>query len=363
MSRLKSLHVFACLAVCLPACAPLGRAQKIEFTPVVSKPVSRSIDLPAEVEPFLSVSLHARVPGYVEKINVDRGSVVKQGDVLVELSAPEMASHVAEAEARIRAIESDRLQAEAQLAAVRSTYEKTQKAAETPGAVAGNELVQMQQQMAAQQALIQSKRQSAQAVEADVKALKEMQSYLRIVAPFDGMITERLVHPGALVGPGADAPLVVLEQISKLRVVVAVPEEDYGTVVQGAKVAFHIPAFPERSYSGSVARSAHALDPKTRTLPVELDVTNADGSLAPGMYPTVTWPVRRTRPALMVPVSSVVTTTERTFVIRNRDGHAEWVDVKKGHAEGTLVEVLGSLQAGDKIVTRATDEIRDGSSL
>lgn len=363
MSRFKFLHCIAGLALCVFAWAPLGRAQKIEFTSVVSKPVSRSIDLPAEVEPFLSVSLHARVQGYVEKINVDRGSVVKQGDVLVELSAPEMASHIAEAEARIQAIESDRLQAEAQLAALRSTYEKTQKAAETPGAVAGNELVQMQQQIAAQQALIQSKRQSAQAVEADVRALKEMQSYLRIVAPFDGVITERLVHPGALVGPAADAPLVVLEQISKLRVVVAVPEEDYGSVVQGSKVAFHIPAFPERIYSGTVARSAHALDPKTRTLPVELDVTNTDGSLAPGMYPTVTWPVRRARPAIMVPVSSIVTTTERTFVIRNHDGHAEWVDVKKGHVEGPLMEVMGPLQVGDKIVTRATDEIREGSSL
>ena len=81
------------------------------------------------------------------------------------------------------------------------------------------------------------------------------------------------------------------------------------------------------------------------------------------MYPTVNWPVRRTRPALLVPASSVVTTTERTFVIRNRGGHAEWVDVKKGQLAGALVEVTGSLQAGDKIVMRATDEIRDGSPL
>ena len=363
MSRRKSLLFFAGLLAGLLASAPLSRAQKIEFSSVISKPVSRSIDLPAEVQPFLSVSLHARVQGYVEKIAVDRGSIVKQGDVLVELSAPEMAAHIAEAEAKIQAMESDRLQAEAQLAATRATYERTQKAAETPGAIAGNELVQMQQQMAAQQALIQSKRQSSQAAEADLRALKEVQSYLRIVAPFDGVITERLVHPGALVGPGADTALLVLQQISKLRVVVAVPEEDSGTVVQGAKVTFHVPAFPERTFSGTIARNSHALDSKTRTLPVELDVANADGSLAPGMYPTVSWPVRRVRPALFVPVSSLVTTTERTFVIRNRDGRAEWVDVKKVRVDGSLVEVSGALQAGDKIVVRASDEMRDGSSL
>jgi RND family efflux transporter MFP subunit len=349
--------------ICLLALAALSWAQKIEFATVVSRPVSRSIELPAEVQPFLSVSIHAKVSGFVEKIDVDRGSAVKQGDLLVELSAPEMAAHIAEAEAKVQSMESDRLQAEAQLAAARSTYEATQKAAQTPGAVAGNELVQMQQQIAAGQALVQSRRQSIQAVEADVRALKEMQSYLRIVAPFEGIVTDRLVHPGALVGPGADAPLLVIQQISKLRVVVAVPEEDSGSIAPGGKVAFHVPAFPERTFSGTIARSSHSLDPKTRTMPVELDVANADGALSPGMYPTVTWSVRRSRPALLVPISSVVTTTERTFVIRNRDGHAEWISVKKGPVEGTLVEVTGALQAGDKIVIRATDEIRDGAAL
>jgi len=359
MSRSRSIRFLICFA----AVTALTRAQKVDFVSVISKAVSRSVDLPAEVQPFLSVSLHARVPGYVERVAVDRGSIVKQGDVLVELNAPEMAARIAEAEAKIQAIESDRLQAEAQLAATRSTYERTQKAAETPGAIAGNELVQMQQQIAAGQALIQSRRQSSQAAEADLRALKEMQSYLRIVAPFDGIITDRLIHPGALVGPGADSPLLVLQQISRLRIVVAVPEEDSGTIAQGAKVTFHVPAFPERTYSGTIARSSHALDPKTRTMAVELDVANADGSLSPGMYPTVNWPVRRSRPALLVPVSSVVTTTERTFVIRSRDGHAEWIDVQKSQVEGAFVEVMGALHAGDKVVMRATDEIRDGSPL
>jgi RND family efflux transporter MFP subunit len=349
--------------VCSFLASSLNWAQKIELIDVISKTVSRSVELPGEFQPFLSVSLRARVPGYVEQVAVDRGSNVKRGDVLIELSAPEMAARIAEAEAKIQAVESDRLQAEAQLAATRSTYERLQQASETPGAIAGNELVQVRQQIQAGEALIQSRRQSTQAAEEDLRALQEMQSYLRITAPFDGIITDRLVHPGALVGPGADSPLLVLQQISKLRLVVAVPEEDCGTVALGAKLTFHVPAFPERTFSGTIARSAHALDPKTRTMAVELDVANGDGSLAPGMYPSVNWPVRRSRPALLVPVSSVVTTTERTFVIRDRDGQAEWVDVKKGPVDGGLVEVMGTLRAGDKIVRRATDEIRDGSRL
>jgi len=182
-----------------------------------------------------------------------------------------------------------------------------------------------------------------------------------VAAPFGGVITDRLIHPGALVGPGADSPLLILQQISRLRLVVALPEEDSGTVLKGSSVSFHVPAFPERTYSGTIARSSHTLDPKTRTMAVELDVTNSDGTLSPGMYPAVKWPVRRTGPALLVPASSVVTTTERTFVIRAREGHAQWVDVKKGPAEGGLIEVTGSLLAGDKIVQRASDEIRDGA--
>jgi len=96
---------------------------------------------------------------------------------------------------------------------------------------------------------------------------------------------------------------------------------------------------------------------------VELDVTNSDGSLSPGMYPTVKWPVRKSRAALMVPTSSVVTTTERTFVIRDRSGRAEWVDVRKGAVVGGLIEVLGDLRVGDLVIRRATDETREGSSL
>jgi membrane fusion protein, multidrug efflux system len=142
-----------------------------------------------------------------------------------------------------------------------------------------------------------------------------------------------------------------------------VPEENSGAIVRSARVEFRVPAYPERHYSGTIARIAHALDPATRTMAVELDVFNRDGSLSPGMYPSVEWPVRSARPRLFVPKTSVVTTTERTFVVRNEDGRAEWVNVTKGAAEGDLIQVFGNLQSGDRIVRRATDEIREGSPI
>jgi RND family efflux transporter MFP subunit len=346
----------------LAALAPLC-AQTVDLAAVVSKPVSRTVDLPAEILPYLTVSLHARVTGYVERVLVDRGSVVKQGELLAELSAPELKAQIAEAESKVQAAESEKLQAEAQLAAAESTYDRLRKAAETPGAVAGNEVIQSQKQVEAAQALVRARDQASQAAAAAVRSQKDMEAYLKITAPFDGVVTDRFVHPGALVGPGADPVLLVIQQISHLRLVVPVPEEDVAGTARGASIPFHVPAFPDRAYTGTVARIAHALDPKTRTMPVELDVFNRDGSLAPGMYPSVRWPVRREHPALFVPKTSVVTTTERTFVIRNRNGRAEWVDVKKGAADGDLIEVGGALAAGDRVVRRGTDELRDGMPI
>jgi len=338
-------------------------AQSPELVAVVARPVSRVVDLPGEIQPYLAVGLHAKVSGYVERILVDRGSAVKQGELLAELSAPEMTAQIAEAESRVQAAVSDQAQAEAQLAAAQINYDRLRKAAETPGAVAGNEVLQAEKQVEAAQALVHARQQAVRSAEAVVRAQKDRTEYLRINAPFEGMVTARFVHPGALVGPGEDSPLLELQQVSRLRLVVAVPEEYTGAIPQGARVEFRVPAHTDRVFAGTVARSAHALDVKTRTLPIELDVRNADGALAPGMYPAVKWPVRRARPALLVPRTAVVTTTERTFVVRARNGRAEWVNVVKGAADGDLVEVSGALQPGDQVVQRASDEIREGAAL
>ncbi|HEV8037879.1 MAG TPA: efflux RND transporter periplasmic adaptor subunit [Bryobacteraceae bacterium] len=361
MKRVKGTGSLT-VAVLLAASAYSAWAQA-GLVKVVSKPVSKTIDLPGEILPFLTVSLHAKIPGYVERVLVDRGSFVKEGQLLVDLRAPELTAQIAEAESKALAVESERLQTEAQLAAAESTSDRLKEATKTPGAVSANELVQAEKQVEAAQALVRARQQSSSAAQAAVQAQRDLAAYLKITAPFAGVITDRLVHPGALVGTGAEGVLLVLQQVSHLRLVVPVPEEYVGGIMRETTVSFRVPAYPERSYSGTIARISHELDQKTRTMAVELDVLNRDDSLAPGMYPSVKWPVRRSRPALFVPPTSVVTTTERTFVIRRSNGRAEWVDVKKGVAEGDLVEVIGSLAEGDMVVRRATDEIREGTSL
>jgi membrane fusion protein, multidrug efflux system len=333
------------------------------LVPVIAKSVSRTIDLPGEFQPFLSVALHARVTGYVENVRVDRGSAVKQGQLLIELSAPEMTAQIAEAESKLESSEAERVQAEAQLAAAESTFQRLQEAAKTPGAIAGNELIQAEKQVEAAKAVLNSRQHVVQAAQSALESMKTMEGYLRITAPFDGVVTQRLTHPGALVGPSPDSVLLEIQQVSKLRLVVSVPEENVGGIMRGANVSFGVPAYPGRTFFGKVARVPPALDPKTRSMPVELDVLNTNQVLAPGMYSTVRWPVRSAEQALFVPKTSVVTTTERTFVVRIKNGRAEWVNVQKGAADGDLIRVIGPLQPGDRVVKRATDEIREGDVL
>jgi RND family efflux transporter MFP subunit len=180
-------------------------------------------------------------------------------------------------------------------------------------------------------------------------------------------VTERNVHPGALVGPSGGStgapPLVRLVDSSRLRLVVPVPEAYTAEVTRGAAIVFSVAAYPGRTWSGTVARMAQAVDVATRTMAVELDVANRDGRLAPGTFCQVQWPIRRTAPSLFVPSGSVASTTERTFVLRVRGGKVEWVDVKMGLASGSLVEVFGDLRAGDLVAVRGTDELRSGTEV
>ena len=264
------------------------------------------------------MSLHAKVAGYVKRVLVDRGSVVREGQPLVEITAPELQARIAEAQSKVQAAESDRLQAEAQLAAAQSTYERLKKAAETPGAVAGNEIVQVEKQVEAGQALVRSRQQASRAAEAAAEAQKNLEAYLRIAAPFEGVITDRLVHPGALAGPAAGAPLLVLQQISHLRLVVPVPEEDVGGLVRLAQRLV-----PRSRLSGAcLFRDGGADRPRSR--PQDPHHAGRAGCGQPRWLArarhvsAVAWPVRRSQPSLWVPRTAVVTTTERTFVIRDR---------------------------------------------
>jgi RND family efflux transporter MFP subunit len=363
MNRISTSAVLACLAAAaLGAQAP----PPVDVVPVVAHAIVRARVLPGEILAYESVPLHARVSGFVDRVLVDRGSQVRRGQTLLVVNAPEMLAQRAEAEARLAGVRSQQAEVQARVVAAQNTYDGLKAASATKGAVAANELVQAQKAVEAVTAAAAALDAQVRAAQASVQTQQQLETYLRIVAPFDGVITERNVHPGALVGPqsGAGAPpLLRLENVKRLRLVVAVPEADVAAVVRGAEVEFAVPAYPGVLFHGRVARLAETVDPKTRTMAVELDVTNADGKLAAGMYPEVRWPARSSAQSLAVPKTSVVVTTERVFVIRVRGGRAEWVDVKRGLSDKDTIEVLGDLKAGDEVIVRGTDEIRAGAPV
>jgi RND family efflux transporter MFP subunit len=361
LSITSSLVVIAATAA---AQTPAPAAPAVEIVRVTSKAVERQVKLPGEFQPYLAVPIYAKLPGFVKRVAVDRGSAVKQGQVLVTLEAPEMQAQIAEAQSKAQAVGLQRAEAEAKLAGAQSTYDRLKAASATPGVVAENDVIVAQKNAEAAQALVRSYEDSIKAAQAQVQSVKDLEQYLTLKAPFDGIITERNVHPGALVGPGTGStPLLRLHQVSRLRLVVAVPEALVGAMVKGARVPFTVPAYPGETFYGLANLMAHDLDEKTRTMAVELDVKNPDLRLSAGMYPEVQWPVRRPQPSLLVPPTSIVTTTERTFVVRVANGVAQWVNVSRGARVGDLIEVFGALKEGDTIVRRGTDEIREGAKV
>jgi RND family efflux transporter MFP subunit len=308
---------------------------KVEVTNVVSKPLDTTSHLEGELTPYQSVALYARVPGFVSQVRVDRGSKVKTGELLATIVAPELRAQRAEAQAK--------------LFGDKATSDRLKAAAQTPGAVAENE--------------VQTAQATAQADEARLDSLRALEQYLTVTAPFDGVITERDVHPGALVGPqgaGSSMPMLKLEEVQKLRLTVPVPETLVGAISNGVPATFSVRAFPGVKFFGKVSRIAESIDTKTRSMAVELDVDNSDGRLAPGMFAVVLWPIKRTVPSLFVPPGAIVQSTEKTFVARIRDGVVEQVTVHRGVVQGDLVEVFGGLQEGDTVVRRGTEELRQG---
>jgi RND family efflux transporter MFP subunit len=184
---------------------------------------------------------------------------------------------------------------------------------------------------------------------------------VNLTAPYAGVITARYAHPGAITGPQAE-PLFDLQQITRLRLVIPIPEEHAGGIPKGV-INFKVPAFPGNVFTGSVARNPSALDPKTHTLPVELDVPNPAGRLLPGMRAVAVWPVMSQGSVIEVPAGAITVSGQRTFVIRIRNSLTEWVDVVKGAPSGDLIAVQGGLDAGDVIARHGTGQLRPGTRV
>jgi RND family efflux transporter MFP subunit len=189
---------------------------------------------------------------------------------------------------------------------------------------------------------------------------------LQIRAPFDGVITVRNINLGTYVGPSSGSgnlPLFVIEDHKRLRLVISVPENFTGGLSNKSQVTFTVKALQGEKFSAQVKRLAGALDTKLRSERLEIDILNKDNRLLPNMYADVNVPLPARDSAFVVPKSSVVTSTEKVFVIKVVNNHAQWVNVQKGLEAGDNVAIYGNIKPGDELVKAATEEIRDGATV
>jgi membrane fusion protein (multidrug efflux system) len=325
-------------------------ASQYQTGTVSEKALSSYARLPGQLQPFYDVNIFPKVNGFVKTLYVDRGSIVKKGQLLVVLEAPEM-------ESQLQAANSRYLEAQENAVASKEKYERLKQAAAEPGSVSPLDIDNALSKMKADEAMANSQH-------SNVEAVRTMEDYLKIYAPFDGMIVQRNISPGTLVSPGktSDQPMLILQDISKLRLEVYIPEDYVDKVDLAQPVTFTYNALPGQPQTATISRSANALSTLHQEA-VEIDVVNKGNQLKPGMYAEVRIPMLSGAKSLLVPNTAIVRSTEREYVVKVNNGKANLVDVKEGLASHDSTEVFGNLKAGDQIITVANDEIKEGTPV
>jgi membrane fusion protein (multidrug efflux system) len=357
---MKAIKYLLLIPVCLlAACGgsstekavPQGPPEKpvVKLITLKLEPVSSKLSLTGEIIPNDRANIYARTPGYVKEVKVDIGSKVSKGQVLCVLDAPEL--NAAQAQSQ-----SNSMGAKAKYETSRTTYLRLLKAAQTPGAVADNELDIARNQMRTDSSVYQASRSATQ-------ANKAIEDYLVIRSPFNGVVTARNVFKGDFVDNTGKTLLFRVEDNSSLRVDVAVPEAYNSTTLKDNEATFTVSANPGQVFKAKLARKSDAIDPQTRSETWELNFPNEKGLLKPGMFAQITLPVSRPREGFLVPFKAVVTTQERKFVIKLVDGKTKWVDVKTGFTTKEKTEIAGDLKPGDQIIAQANEEIKEGITV
>lgn len=347
----------------VPAAAAVSAPPVVTTAPVVRERPRMTTDLPAELDPYQDVVLRARVPGFVARLYADRGTRVRAGQLLAQIQAPDLVAKVGEAEQRLSAARAQRAEAQAALGRDQATLSRLTGAAQAmPGAVAGNDVTVAQQTVKMDAAQMESRTAAEAAAQKVVQSVQALEQYLQVRAPFAGVVVQRMVSEGALVGPGG-APMFEIQQLDPLRLTVDVPEAEVGGAAIGDPVTFTVTSAPGQRFTARVARIAHSLLPQTRTMPVEADAANPSLTLAPGMFARVRWPVERSAPSLYVPTTAIMDETVGQLVAVVRAGRVALIPVTPGFTDGARIEVFGALHAGDQVVAPGDKSLTAGQAV
>jgi RND family efflux transporter MFP subunit len=400
MTKKKVWIALAILAVvALLACRWIGRAPseaddpdhlesganvlEVAVVRVERRPLGNSLTIAGEFKPFQDVEVHAKVAGYIRNINVDVGDHVKEGQVLAVLEVPELAAELSGADAAVRRSEeeirraqSDVNRAQSAHAASHSGYARLKQASDArAGLVAQQEIddaqakdLEAEAQVSSAEAQRSAARQQLEMAQANQKQYNALANYSRITAPFAGVITARLADTGALIQGGTSAssgvgPVVRLAEVSKLRLVVPVPESAASQIHLGDPVKAHIQAL-NQDFEGKISRFSDSLDRQTRTMETEIDFANKDGRLIPGMYAEATLSLAKNAQELCVPLEAVArNNNEASVLIVNKNNEIEERKIKLGFEGEAYVQVLAGVAEGDRVVIGGRSQFHPGQKV
>ena len=320
-----------------------------------------TISLPATTLAFEAANVFARTSGYIEKRYVDIGDRVKAGALLADITAPELDHQIA--------------QAKATLTQNQATLQQTQASRDLADVTNGRDSKLVKQgwltlqqgdndrlTLAAQQAAVRVAQSNIAAQEAQIRILEQEKAYQRVVAPFDGVITQRNIDNGSLVQSGSTFMFTLMHP-DVIRTQVYVPQDEAFGLGPGVDAVVRVPEIPGRTFPGKVTRIASALQPGSRTLLTEIDVPNPDGALSPGIYCTIELFIPRKTPSMIIPSDAVVFDRDglHVAVVENGSAHLKKIAIERDF--GTEVEVHDGVKPGDQVILNPMVNLVEGSKV
>jgi len=322
------------------------------------------VKLPATTSAFASANIFARATGYIAKREVDIGDRVKQGQLLVEIVAPELDHQIAQAEATLGQLKWALQQAEANRELAKVTWDRDRPLVQK-GWVTAQQGTIDEQTLKAQEAAVSVAQANVTAEEAQLQVLDQQKAYQRVVAPFDGVITQRNVDVGSLVQADATSGtfMFTLMQGNVIRTQVFVPQDEAFGLRPGIDAAVHVPEIPDRTFPGTVTRIADAIQPGSRTLLTEIDIPNPDGALTPGIYCTIELHIPRKTPSFTVSADAIIFNQAGLQVAVVEDGvvHLRKVGVVRDLGRQVLVD--SGVKRGDQVILNPAVDLADGAKV
>jgi RND family efflux transporter MFP subunit len=393
--RKHTCFIFAGLAIAavldLSGCRSGGQGSdaKAAETPsatvaaVAKGSIVHDLNLAGQFQPFQVIDVHAKVSGYIRRINVDIGDRVKQGQTLAILEVPELdaqlrgtVAELARSKDEITRARHEVTRAESEHASLHSDYTRLkQAAASQPGLIAQQELddaqakdLSSEARVDAAKAALSAATQQSEGAKADNERVGDLANYTRVTAPLDGVITWRYADTGALIQAGTSSetqslPIVKLSQSDLLRLRLPVPEDAVEFIHEGAIVNVNVDAV-HRAFKGKVVRFTRNLNLATRTMETEIDVPNKDLSLTPGMYANTTIELERHDGVLTIPVQALIRNGNQISVlVVDANHHVEPRNVTIGLQGTNLVEVKSGLEQGDLVITGGQSNYQPGEAV